>query len=125
MTRILTELSAALRAHADGLHASEAAAELLIAHASWLRRDDFLSQFMHTGTGLTSGVPMAAIDWPQAITALDAGHLPSSGGENRMLRIIASLADGIPVSLRDTLAGLDTANVSRVAAAVRHAGGQK
>jgi hypothetical protein len=125
MTRTPAQLNAALRAQAEGLHASEAAAELLIAHASWLRRDDFLSQFMRAGTGLTSGIPMAAIDWPQAITALDAGHLPSSSGENRMLRIIASLADGIPVSLRDTLTGLDTANVSRVATAVRHAGGQK
>jgi hypothetical protein len=125
MTHILAELSAALRAQADGMHASEAAAELLMTNASWLHRDDFLSQFMHTGTGLTSGILMAAIEWPEAIRALNAGRLPCSGGENHMLRIIASLADGIPVNLRDTLTGLDTANISRVATAVRHAGGQK
>jgi hypothetical protein len=125
MTRILAELSAALRAQADGLHASEAAAELLITHASWLHRDDFLSQFVHTSTGLTSGILMASIEWPEAISALHAGHLPCSAGENRMLRIIASLADGIPVNLRETRTGLDAANISRVASAVRHAGGQK
>jgi hypothetical protein len=45
---------------------------------------------------------MASIEWPEAISALHAGHLPCSAGENRMLRIIASLADGIPVNLRET-----------------------
>jgi hypothetical protein len=39
MTHILAELSAALRAQADGMHASEAAAELLMTNASWLHRD--------------------------------------------------------------------------------------
>ena len=82
MTRAPARLSAALRAQADGLHASEAAAELLITHASWLHRDDFLSQFMHTGTGLTTGIPMAAIDWPEAISALNAqGTFPAPAGK--------------------------------------------
>ena len=125
MTFTTAGLNAALRAHAEGLHASEAAAELLISHATWLHKDDFLTQFMHTATGLTSGIPMASIDWPEAISALDAGRLPCSGGENRILRIIASLAVGIPVDLRETLTGLDAINITRVTTAVRHAGGQK
>jgi hypothetical protein len=32
-------------------------------------------------------------------------------GEQRMLKITASLADGIPVDLRDTLTGLDDSNI--------------
>jgi hypothetical protein len=50
---------------------------------------------------------MAVIDWPAVIAALDAGDLPRSGGERRMLRITASLADGIPVDLQDALTGID------------------
>ena len=68
---------------------------------------------------------MASIDWPAAITALDTGNLPCSGGEQRMLRLAASLADGIPVDLRDTLTGLDNHNISLVIAAVLHASGKR
>ena len=46
---------------------------------------------------------MAVIDWPAAVTALDASGLPASGGERRVVRLGASLADGIPVDLRDAL----------------------
>jgi hypothetical protein len=73
-----------------------------------------------TGTGITA---MAEIDWAAAITALDAGHLPCSGGERRMLRLAASIADGTPVSLRDTLSGIDHHNVQLVITAVLHASG--
>ena len=102
-------LATALRAHAQGLYCLEAAAELLISQ-SWLHRADFTSQFVRIQHGLAGGPEMAAIDWPAAITALGAS-LPCSGGEQRMLRITASLADGIPVDLRDTLTGLDDRNV--------------
>ena len=33
------------------------------------------------------------------------------GGEQRMLKLTASLADGIPVDLQDTLTGLDDSNI--------------
>jgi hypothetical protein len=125
MTHTLLQLHTALRAQAKGLHACEAATELLIMHASWLHRGDFLNEFVDTGTGLVSGIPMAAINWPEAITALENGRLPCSGGESRMLKIAASLAEGIPVNLRDTLTGLDTTNIDIVASAVLHAGEQK
>jgi ABC-type transport system involved in cytochrome bd biosynthesis fused ATPase/permease subunit len=52
---------------------------------------------------------MAAIDWGAAITALQAGELPCSGGERRILQLAAALAAGIPVDLRDTVTGLDEA----------------
>jgi len=109
--RTHARLAAALRACASGLHAAEAACELIINHATWLHRRDFSDDFIQTGISITdASTPMADIDWTAAITALDAGHLPCSGGEARMLRIAASLAAGIPVNIRDTLVGLDTAN---------------
>ena len=116
------KLATALRAHAQGLYCLEAAAELLISQ-SWLHRADFTSQFVHVQRGLADRPEMATIDWPAAITALGAS-LPCSGGEQRMLRITASLADGIPVDLHDTLTGLDDRNVQLLITAVLHASGQ-
>jgi hypothetical protein len=68
---------------------------------------------------------MADIDWPAAITALDTGDLPCSGGEQRMLRLAASVASGIPVHLRDALTGLDNRNINLVITAVLHASGER
>jgi hypothetical protein len=68
---------------------------------------------------------MAAIDWDAATAALPAGELPCSGGENRILRLAASLAAGIPVDLSDTTTGLDQRNIQRLASAIRHASGQR
>jgi hypothetical protein len=115
-------LAAGLRVHAQGLCCLEAAAELIIAQ-DWLHRDDFTSRFItvHPGTG--SGHPTAVIDWPAAIAALGSS-LPCSGGEQRMLKITASVADGIPVDLRDTLTGLDGCNIQLLITAVLHASGQ-
>ena len=88
------QLATALRHQAQGIYCCEAAAELLIAHGTWLHRTDFTTGFAVLSHGLTDGRPMATIDWAAAITALAAGHLPCSGGEQRMLRLIASIADG-------------------------------
>lgn len=119
-------LAAALRARAGGLYPAEAAADLLISHASWLCRDDFRDGFVDVGTSITDGTTlMAAIDWPAAITALDEGSLPASGGERRVLRLAASLADGIPADLRDACTGMDTANVDRAVRAMLHASGRQ
>lgn len=119
-------LAAALRACADGFYPAEAAAELLIAHASWLCRDDFRDDYVDTGTSITDGTTlMAMIDWPAAITALDGGGLPSSGGERRVLKLAASLADGIPVDLRDAFTGMDAINVDRAVRAMLHASGRR
>ena len=68
---------------------------------------------------------MAEINWPAAIAALDAGNLPCSGGERRMLRLAASIAAGVPVSLHDTLTGIDDRNVRLVIMAVLHTSGQR
>jgi ABC-type branched-subunit amino acid transport system ATPase component len=115
-------LAAALRACAVGILTAEAGTSLLIASDAFLHRDDFTSRFIHHGTSIADGTTaMAAIDWSAAVTALNAGELRCSGGEQRILRLAASLADGIPVSLSDTITGLDQDNTSRLITAIRHA----
>jgi hypothetical protein len=117
------ELAAALRRQADGICSMQAAAVLLIAQ-DWLHRTDFTTSFTTLTQDLAGGPPAAAIDWPAAITALDAGQLPCSGGERRMLRLTASLAGGIPVDLREALTSLDQRNLDLLVTAIRHACGQ-
>ena len=46
------------------------------------------------------------------MSALDAGHLLCSGAERRLLRLAASLAEGIPVDLQTAVPELDKAIVS-------------
>jgi hypothetical protein len=116
-------LAAALRDCAAGLYPLEAGTGLLISNASFLHREDFTSRFIEHGT--SGGIPMAAIDWDAAITALASGDLPCSGGERRILQLSASLAGGIPLALRDTVTGLDNANTARVITAIRRATGMR
>lgn len=112
-------LAGPLRAWARGIYPDEAAVDLLISHATFLRRADFTSRFI-TIPGDDAG--LAAIDWTAAITALDTS-LPCSGGEQRMLRLAASLGDGPPVNLRDALTGIDHHGIQLVIQAVLHAAG--
>jgi len=112
--------AAALRAGARGLLASEAACDLLIS-SPWPHRADF-TRFIDTATSITDGVTnLAHIDWAGAITALQAGELPCSSGERRILSLAASLAGGCPVDLGEALTGLDETNLGLVVHAVRHA----
>jgi hypothetical protein len=117
------DLTAALMACAAGLYPLEAGTALLISNGTFLRRDDFTSRFIHRGT--SGSIPMAAIDWDAAITALASGNLPCSGGERRILQLSASLAAGTPVSLRDAVTGLDHDNTARLLTAIRHAAGKR
>ncbi len=117
-------LADAVRASAAGLYSPEAACELVIS-TGWLRRDDF-TRFISTGTSLTDGVTeLACINWQAAITSRETGLLPCSSGENRILRLAASIADGIPADLNDALTGLDQTRIALVVHAVRHANGQR
>lgn len=113
-----------MRASAEGLYAAEAAVELLIGHGRWLHRDDFTGGFVETGAALL-GEAMAWVDWRSAVVALSAGRLACSSSEAQLLRLTASIADGIPVDLRDAVSGLDEVNVVLVAQAVLHAGGRR
>ena len=117
-------LADALRAGAAGLYSLEAACDLVIS-TGWLRRGDF-TRFISTGTSLSDGVTeMAHIDWQAVITSRETGLLPCSSSENRVLRLAASIADGIPVDLNDALTGLDQTRISLIVTAVRHANGQR
>ena len=117
-------LGGALRAGARGIHPLEAGTSLLIECGSWLHRDDFTSRFITAGTSISDGITLlASTDWEAAVTALHAGELPASGGEQRMLLLAASIAGGTPVSLSDTLPGIDRRNASLVVRAVAHAAG--
>jgi hypothetical protein len=121
---VTSQLSAALRAAAAGIHPDEAGTGLIISHGTFLRREDFTR---HVGTGActSDGTPMAWIDWDAVIAALDGGRLPASGGEKRVVRIAASLAAGHLVSLRDAIPGLDHRSLELVTTAIRHAAGQR
>ena len=114
-----------LRAWAKGLLCLEAAAELLIGHRSWLFRADFLAIAVESGREVFSGQEMAAVNFVAAAGALEAGVLPCSGGEGRVLRIAASIAEGVPVDLREAVTGLDENNAGLAAAAVLHAAGHR
>jgi hypothetical protein len=111
-------LPAELRAGAAGIYCLEAAAGLIIAHRTWLTRDDFTSLIEH-GTGT------AAIDWEATACALETGNLPCSGGERRMLTLASSLAGQTPVILGDAIPGIDNRNVGLLVQAVLHASGQR
>jgi hypothetical protein len=101
----------------------EAAVELLIGHRWWLVRDDFLVH-VEFCCGFR-GESMAAIDWRAAWMALEDGHLPCSSGEGQILRVVASIAEGVPIDLRDAVSSLDEVNSVLVARAVLAAGGHR
>jgi len=77
------------------------------------------------GQEVTGGVVLAAVDFEAAARALEAGVLPCSGGEGRVLRIAASIAGGVPVDLGEAVTGLDENNAVLTAAAVLHAAGHR
>ena len=112
-----------MRAHAAGLLCAVAAVELLIGHAVWLRRNDFVHGFVCVVDEFAGESSLAWVDWRAAVTALDGGRLPCSGGEAGVLRVAASVAEGIPVDLSEALSGLDERNLVLVAGAVLRAGG--
>lgn len=94
-------LPGALTAGTAGIYALEAGTELIIGCGCWLRREDFTSRVITAVDGNDQGTMLASIDWEAAIAALDAGELPCSNGERRVLRLAASIAAGTPVSLSD------------------------
>lgn len=115
-----TSLAQALHTCASGVYTAEAATGMLIAHATWLDRDDF-RRFIDADPGTR----MAAIDWPAVAASLSAGQMPSSQGEQKMLRLAASIAGHAPVILGDTITGIDARNIQIVIRAILHASGRR
>lgn len=106
-----SQLHTQLRAWAEGSNPLAAAVELLIhgglaySGAPWVRTDH--------------GWDTSAVDFDRL--GYELGAL--SGGEQRLARIASSLAQGVPVDLREDIAGLDLAHTRWVMTAVAHAAG--
>lgn len=113
-----------MRAHAEGLYCLQAAVGLLIGHRRWLCRDDFVNRFVGLLPGADGGAALAMVSWRAAVRALTANRLSCSDGEGFVLRIAASIAEGIAVDLRECLSTLDDANIGLVVDAVGRAAGR-
>ena len=70
------------------------------------------------------GREVAAVDFAAAAEAVQ-GVLPCSDGERQVLLVAASIAEGIPVDLREAALCMDAANAARAAQAICHAGGRR
>jgi hypothetical protein len=68
------------------------------------------------------GREVVAVDFAAAAGAVQ-GVLPCSDGERQVLLVAASIAEGIPVDLREAALSLDAVNAARVARAVCRAAG--
>jgi hypothetical protein len=115
-------LATALRAHADGLYHLQAAVELLIGNQRWLCRDDFVARFIQVVPDPRGGL-VAFVGWRAAVRALAGARLACSTSEACVLRIAASIAEGVAVDLRECLSTLDAANAGLVVRAVLVTGG--
>ncbi|PPG55616.1 MULTISPECIES: hypothetical protein [unclassified Rathayibacter] len=104
-------LHAQVRSWAEGSNPLAAAVELLIrsrlvyAGAPWIKTDNAWQT--------------SAVDFDRL--AYEIGAL--SGGEQRIARIASSLGQGVPVDLREDVAGLDLAHTRLVLAAIAHGAG--
>ena len=100
LTTCFDDLAEAIRAWAKGWLPTEAAAELLISHRAWLLREDFLQAAVEIQWEPFRGREIAAVDFAAAADAVQ-GMLPCSDGERQVLLVAASIAEGIPVDLRE------------------------
>src|SRR5512140_802720 len=91
---------------------TEAAAELLTSHRGWLLREDFLQVAVEVGWEPFRDRQVAAIDFAAAAAAVQ-GVLPCSDGERQVLLVAASIAEGVPVDLREAALCLDAASARR------------
>jgi hypothetical protein len=102
----------------------QAAVELLIGHQRWLLREDFRDRFVRLVPASAGDGVLAVVVWRAAARAVGAGRLSCSDSEAHVLRIAASMAEGVPVDLGTCLSTLDDMNIGLVAEAVRRAGGR-
>jgi hypothetical protein len=120
----LDDVESALLRAAVGDYALEAAVLLLANSGHWLPRlqaADLITIALDEES--IDGGPWAAVQWGELDAALRAGLVTGSGGQLRLLRAAASLADGQPVDLADLTAGVDRPELTLLLAAVAHAAG--
>jgi hypothetical protein len=110
-----------LRAWAKGSYTTEAGTELLL-QAFGGRYAAVGNPWIHTSTTPEGPHQVRAwIDFAALAEHADTGAF--SGGERRFLLVAASLAEDVPVVLREVIPGLDRANLDLVLAAIAHTGG--
>jgi len=116
---------APLRAQAGESLCLLAAVDLLAGHGFWLKDQSFVFRFVDVWVSGTDGGLRASLDWRAAAEASQESWrvLRASDADGQLLRIAASLADGVPVDLRDAVSGLDETTIGLVAAAVRAGSG--
>src|SRR5438876_4747071 len=124
LTTGFEDLAEAIRAWAKGWLPTEAAAELLIGHRTWLLRQDFLDVAVEVRWEPFRDRQVAAVDFTAAAEAVQ-GVLPCSDGERQVLLVAASIAEGIPVDLREAALCMDAVNAARATQAVCHAAGSR
>ena len=96
----------------------------MIGHRAWLEREDFLRLAVWLQWEPFRDRQVAVVDLAAAADAVQ-GTLACSAGERQVLLAAASIAEGIPVDLREAAASLDGVNAARVAVAVCHAAGHR
>jgi hypothetical protein len=120
----LVDLESALLRAAVGDYAAEAAVLLLVNSGYWLPRLQAAGLVMIALDGdAVDGGPWAAVQWADLDGALRSGTVTGSGGQLRLLRAAASLADGQPIDLADLTGGLDRQELALLLAALSHAAG--
>jgi hypothetical protein len=95
---------------------------MLISHRAWLEREDFLQVAVEVRWEPLRGREVAAIDFSAAAEAV-RGMLPCSDGERQVLLVAASIAEGIPVDLREAVLCMDAVNAARATRVLCHAAG--
>ncbi|MFQ1003373.1 hypothetical protein [Modestobacter sp. SSW1-42] len=120
----LLDLESALLRAAVGDYAAEAAVLLLADSGHWLPQLQAagLVSIALDGDAVDGG-PWAAVQWSDLDDALRSGRIGGSGGQRRLLRAAAGLAEGQPVDLADLTAGLDRNELTLLLAALAHAAG--
>jgi hypothetical protein len=113
-----------VRAWAWGWLPTEAAAELLIGHRAWLEREDFVRLAVRLDWEPFRGRQVAIVDFAAAADAVQ-GRMGCSAGERQVLLVAASLAEGVPVDLREAALSLDAVNAALVAQAICRAAGRR
>lgn len=120
------DLAEMLHRPVAGLLAAEAAVDLLIGHGFWLGRTHFTRRYVEVERDpvYVGDTPVAFVRLKAAVGAAKTGRLACSGSETAMLRIAASIAEGISVDLHDAVSCLDATNLGLVLEALAHANGR-
>ena len=101
----------------------QAAVELLISDERWLWREDFEHVAVSWTRHPFTGQQWVTVDFTAAAEALLTGVLPCTADERQILLVAASVAEGVPVDLRQAAGNLNVDGVALVTRAFVRAAG--